>query len=501
MGPIHDSLGLEQGGFNSGDLYKLNNNNQLTVAQLSQLGIPVGSLVVSCLGQADDVVILSDNLYKLLALVYLTEEYCRAFHVTLVPEKTKLLAFCPPGQEDVVNLAKHLNPITVGGLPIPFTESVEHVGILRTTEGGNMPHILGRISAHRGGVAGVLHCGMAKGHRGSPVAGLRAHRMYGASRLLSGVSSLVLSTLELGVLHQHYKVSIRQVLRLSDKTPESFIMLMAGTLPATALFHLGLLSNLGMVARLGPDCILNRIGRATLLNATSSHSWFNQIRLVTQKYGLPDPLLVLQQPTTKLKWKSLCKSKVVDWWECQFRGEAVHMDSLLHLKSNFFSLVKPPNILTTARSPYEVSRALTVVRMMSGRYITDHRTRHWDRSNPQGLCRLCPSSPDQPAPLGDLAHQLFLCPALQESRLRSVQLWAAHMADRPHLLHVVSHYSLGSQEDSLSFLLNPSSCPLVIAAAQQYGSGVYEDCHYMARVWCHSTHKLRIQLLKLYGFF
>ena len=39
MGPIHDLLGAEQGGINSVRLYKLVNNNQIKVAQLTQMGI------------------------------------------------------------------------------------------------------------------------------------------------------------------------------------------------------------------------------------------------------------------------------------------------------------------------------------------------------------------------------------------------------------------------------------------------------------------------------
>ena len=64
MGPIHDSLGLEQGGCNSDRLYKLCNNNQLSTAQLSQLGIDCGPAVISSIGLADDSVILSDCIYK-----------------------------------------------------------------------------------------------------------------------------------------------------------------------------------------------------------------------------------------------------------------------------------------------------------------------------------------------------------------------------------------------------------------------------------------------------
>ena len=89
MGPIHDSLGLEQGGCNSDRIYKLCNNNQLRTAQLSRLGVDCKAAVVSCVGQADDTILLSDDIFKLAGLVFLAEEYCSAFHVTLVPEKNK----------------------------------------------------------------------------------------------------------------------------------------------------------------------------------------------------------------------------------------------------------------------------------------------------------------------------------------------------------------------------------------------------------------------------
>ena len=93
MGPIHDSLGLEQGGCNSDRLYKLCNNNQLSTAPLSQLGIDCGPAVISSIGLADDTVILSDCIYKLSGLVQLASDYCPKYHVTFVPEKTKLLVF------------------------------------------------------------------------------------------------------------------------------------------------------------------------------------------------------------------------------------------------------------------------------------------------------------------------------------------------------------------------------------------------------------------------
>ena len=92
MGPASDETGFEQGGINSSDYYKLYNNSQLNDAQSSQLGVNIESSVISAVGQADDVILLVNDLYDLRLLVKLTENYCEKFRVKLEPGKTKLVS-------------------------------------------------------------------------------------------------------------------------------------------------------------------------------------------------------------------------------------------------------------------------------------------------------------------------------------------------------------------------------------------------------------------------
>ena len=361
-----------------------------------------------------------------------------------------------------------------------------------------MPHILGRLAAHRRAVQGVLHCGLAKGHRGSPAAGLRLERAYGAPVLLSGVASLVLSGAEISAIHQHFKMCVLHLMKLPLTTPEGFLMFSAGALPATAIIHLHTFTLLGMIGRLQQHCILNKLGRQALLSGSNS-SRFVMVRIFTQQYQLPDPLIVLQQPLPKSQWKSLCKSKVVMWWEKHFRGEADNLESLLYFNPHFFSLTKTHKTISSANSPYEISRATIVNLMLSGRYISDFRTRHFNNSNPTGACRLCLSSSGSPAPPGTLEHFLLLCPSLQPAYQRAALHWTDHLASRPQLYTVVTQYCLGTVQSSVQFLLNPSCCPAVISAAQQIGETVYTDCHLLSRVWCYGAHTLRMKLLKLLG--
>ena len=224
------------------------------------------------------------------------------------------------------------------------------------------------------------------------------------------------------------------------------------------------------------------------------------MRRICQKYSLPDPLIVLQQPLPKARWKSLCKSKVVRWWEGQFCSDAAGLTSLLNFNPHFFSLTKTHRTLSLAGSPHEVSKATTVMLMLSGKYITCHHTRHWDTSNAAGACKLCPSSPESPAPPGTLQHQLLLCPALQPAYASAARLWTEFLAARPLLQPVVAECTLGSPQSSVQFLLNPSALPSVIRAAQLLGQVVYSDCHYLSRTWCHSTHVLRLKVLRARGF-
>ena len=65
MGPIFDELGVEQGEINSGDLYKIFGKDQLSLAQVSELGVVLGNQTISGIGLADDNVLLSNCLHSL----------------------------------------------------------------------------------------------------------------------------------------------------------------------------------------------------------------------------------------------------------------------------------------------------------------------------------------------------------------------------------------------------------------------------------------------------
>ena len=267
MGPGRDCTGFEQGGINSSKFYKLYNNQQLDTAQRSELGVGIRTTTISATGQADDVVLSANNLDNLALLVRLTESYCTKYRVTLVPNKTKLLAFYTSNHEQLVHHARAVNPIRIGGEQVQFVDEAEHVGVVRNTA-GNLPAILSRIEAHRKAMRAVLPSGIAQSHRGNPAASLRVHQMYGNSVLFSGLATLVLSPAEVKIVDQHYKQTIQNIQRLHDRTPRSLVLLMAGTLPGEAILHLKQLTLFNMICQLPTDP-LHLHGKAVLLSAPS----------------------------------------------------------------------------------------------------------------------------------------------------------------------------------------------------------------------------------------
>ena len=119
-----------------------------------------------------------------------------------------------------------------------------------------------------------------------------------------------------------------------------------------------------------------------------------------------------------------------------------------------------------------------------------------------------------PAVSGTLEHQLQKCPALAETRKKSVSHWSNYLKDKPSLLPIVKHHTrvwcltigrytltpgLQGMKLHMELLLDPSTCPMVIQAVQSFGKGILSHLLYMTRTWCHSHHLKRRRLLKLYN--
>ena len=235
---------------------------------MSGQGVHIWSkLTVSCVGQADDVVLCSNDIYMLYNLLVLTLDFCKKFSVHLSADKTKLLNY-----SDKTNTVV-MNPIIIDNKQINLSDEAEHVGIIRSVS-GNLPNLLNRIHCSKKATNATLASGLARGHRSNPAACIQVMNMYGTPVLMSGLGSLVLNSYEINTLHQHHGETLRGYQKLHDDTPQAFIYFMAGSLPAIAILHLRQLSLFGMISRLPGDPLQNLAKQILITSKQNDISWF-----------------------------------------------------------------------------------------------------------------------------------------------------------------------------------------------------------------------------------
>ena len=484
----------KQGGINSSDLYKLYNNEQLASAQATGLGVDIDSTVISAVGQADDIVLVANDLDSLDLLVKGTERYCKKYRVNLVPSKTKLLAFCTPTQITVVDYAKKMTDICIDGQVIKFDDKAEHVGIIRSPQ-GNMPHIQGRITAHRKAMHSINRAGVARHHFGNPVASLRVHQIYGLSVLFSGMACLYLSSSEVKIIDLHLQRTVQNIQKLHQGTPRSITFLMAGCLPGEAILHLKQLTLFMMICHL-PGDVLHLHGKLVLeTGQPPQKSWFNHILKLCEKYCLPHPHLQLEEPPPKSIFKKNVKLAVVQYWEDTLRKEALDLESVRHFDVYAYGLSHPHWIWVSAgNNSFEVRKGCVLARMISGRYRTDYFARHWS-SNKQGLC-LIPGCVDK---IGDLRHLLIECSALAGTREKIIEL-ILKKASMLLPLHVFFQSLFQSNTElQYQFILEPFSFSHVQFLCNLYGNNIFYSICYFVRTYAFLIHTARQKQMNLKG--
>ena len=494
MGPIQDQHGLEQGGCNSSDNYKVYNNDMLTTIQDSCQGVDMGNgLIVSGVGQADDVGLVSNNIFNLFNILYLVLNYCQKFHVDLCADKTKLLLLTSNADQKIIPL----NPLKIKDQDIKFSNEAEHVGVTRSCD-GNIPHLLNRFVAHKKALAGVFFCGTARSHRGNPAASIKIEKLYGMPVLFSGMASLVLTSTEVNLVDQHYINTLGNLLKVHSGTPHSFILFMAGSLPGTALLHLRQLSLFGMITRLPGDPLNLRAKHVLTMGTPSCKSWFLQIRELCLKYGLPHPLSLLANPPKKESYKKMSNALVMDYWENKLRQAVslpLPLPSLVYFKPAFHSLARPHPILWTAgANPHEVTKAVIQLRMLSGRYRTAMLTRHWSSNNKGGFCQAPCCTEVQET----LEHLLISCPYYSQTREKIAKLWTS--SKNPSILHLVSSVLDSPPQSLIQFILDASVHPAVIYMSQMYGPEPLQIIFHLSRSWCYSIHIQRVKLQRRLNF-
>ena len=265
------------------------------------------------------------------------------------------------------------------------------------------------------------------------------------------MASLVLSSKEEEMLDQHYKVYIQRLLRLHQATPAPVVFLLAGCLPLRAQLHLKIFSLFGQLCRLrgGDNILAKQASNIFSSSAPCPKSWFWRLRNLCLQYGLPHPSVWLSFQPTKMQVKTMAKSAVLEFWLDKFRTKADSLSSLLYLKTRFLGLTKcHPMFRSCGSSPWQIEKATTQARLLSGRYRVEALSGHWVPWNRAGLCTLPDCWNTNLAHKGTVESFLITCPSLTTTRLVLEEFTTNLIQAHPYLLPL---YNLCLTQDAIQF--------------------------------------------------
>ena len=128
-------------------------------------------------------------------------------------------------------------------------------------------------------------------------------------------------------------------------------------------------------------------------------------------------MLWISYKPTKYQVKTMAKAAVTDYWLEKLRLKAEGLISLKYLKSRFLGLSRcHPIFWTCGSSPWEVDKATTQARLLSGRYRLESLTSHWVPWNREGMCSLPDCWKTAVAHEGTVQSFLLDCPSLSSTR-------------------------------------------------------------------------------------
>ena len=152
-----------------------------------------------------------------------------------------------------------------------------------------------------------------------------------------------------------------------------------------------------------------------------------------------------------------------------------------------------PLFTSCGRSPWEVDKATTQARLLSGRYRLEAVSGHWTPWNREGLCVLPDCWATDHSHKGTVENFLLSCPSLSPTRQYLENYRQYFFQAKPHLFQLVQECL---DTDPVQFWLDASTMAPVISATQSEGDVILEDIFRLTRTYCQRLHKTRCEMLE-----
>jgi hypothetical protein len=323
----------------------------------------------------------------------------------------------------------------------------------------------------------------------SPQVQLHLWRTYSLPVLRSGLSALPIRPTDMKSLQIFQNKILRGFLKQSFCSPVSSLYFLCGELPIEARLHIDLLSLFYNIWS-NPQTKLFEIVKYIMKMAEDrSTTWSFHLRLICRKYGLPDPLSLMQQQLlSKSAWKTLVSNRVTVYHEIELRRKAMVNTKLEFFNVQILGLTgRPHPAILSIRDTRDSFKLKAHLKFLTGDILSQHNLSIERGSDPH--CRLCLAVCEH------TQHILTECRSTSDIRERLYPQLVNLLADIQPSSGLLD-YDQTTNTLLTQFILDPTSMNLPNSHRISFQHPRLHDLYRLSRDWCYAVYSCRAKLLK-----
>ncbi|CAG2189456.1 unnamed protein product [Mytilus edulis] len=297
--PQHVNIqqGIRQGAKLSTLLYKRYNNTILNAITGSHLGAKIGTICVASPTCADDIALLGEP-HDIQAMLNIIEFHTKRDMVKINPEKSEVL--CTSKGKNYQQKA-----YTLGEKQINRVDKLKHLGITRNVK--SKVNTDERLKTGRQTIYALLGSGLHARTGMCPLVLYKIWKTYVVPRYLYGLEVQICTKADIYELEKLQRKLFRQFLSLPERTASSALYILLGAEPVETVLDRNMLSLFLTISRLD-NAIEKKILQWELeIGKDFTESFINRIDKILNKYSLPNPKEISENPPSKYKWKNMRK--------------------------------------------------------------------------------------------------------------------------------------------------------------------------------------------------
>ena len=413
--------------------------------------------------------------------------YARRYQLQFNAEKTKIVV---TGSKVDMDFYKSTCPWTLNGEKISVVDTNEHLGLTVSGHNEELRNVDENISKCRASLFALLGPAFAFKCMLSPLVQLHIWRTCCLPVLLSGLSALPVRPPVAKSLKLFHNKIMRGFLKLSKSSPIPALHFLLGELPVEGVLHIRTLSLVHNIWNNPNLTIFTMVKYILKMCERSSTTWSNHVQLLSEQYGLPSPLTLLQcsPPATRESWSSLVKTRVTAWHERELRKCAENNSKMKYLNVQLSGLSgRPHPILHNISNTLDVKKLRVHLKFLTSDFLTNERL-SLDRPGVSAACDLCHD------PTDSIEHILTSCLSTSEVRSRlypELVNTVAQVQPMSTILHYHPPPHILTQ-----FILDCTSLNLPDSIrVPSHNPGVSKICK-VSRDWCYAINSERSRLIK-----